>query len=110
MSLPSSWIDALFAKLTLRYGNAFMDQWRNADPALLKADWADVLGGFDAHPDAIKYALANLPEKPLNAIQFRNIARLSPLPKVTMLDAPPVDPEKRRVALALAKSAVRRVV
>lgn len=79
MLLPESWVDALFAKLSMRYGVAFMRQWPDADPAIIKADWAEVLGGFKQHPECIKHALDNLPtDKPPTALQFRAMCRAAP--------------------------------
>lgn len=78
MPLPASWVDALFAKLSLRYGAAFMRQWPDAEPALIKADWADVLNGYDS-PDrrnAITFAMDSLPpDRPPNALQFLSLCR-----------------------------------
>jgi hypothetical protein len=99
MPLPSGWADHLFAKLTVRYGAAFMRQWPDANPSLVKADWCEVLDGFERHPEAFTYALANLPDKPLNAIQFRALARCAPTPAVPALPEPAADPQ--RVAGAL---------
>lgn len=107
MSFPSSWADALFAKLTVRYGAAFLSQWRDADVAIIKADWCDVLAGFEKHPEAIRYALENLPEKPLNAVAFRLIARRSPAPEIKRLPEPPADPEKVAAAIAAAMAEQR---
>jgi hypothetical protein len=109
MTFPSPWIDALFAKLSIRYGSAFLAQWPDADPALLKADWAEVLAGFANHPASIRYAIENLPERPVNAIQFRNLARLAPLPQVKALAAPVVDQAKRRAAIELAIQSAKKV-
>lgn len=70
--LPDSWVEALFAKLTLRYGVAFLRQYPDLDPALVKADWAEVLGCFAGRPEAIRVALESLPaERPVTALQFR---------------------------------------
>lgn len=79
MRLPDSWVDALFAKLAVRYGAAFMRQWPDADIAVLKADWAEVLGGFQNRPEAIRYGLEHLnPEKPPTAMQFRALCNAGP--------------------------------
>lgn len=78
MHLHSTWVDHIFAKLTVRYGAAFMRQWPDADPIMLKADWAEVLGGFAKQPDALTYAIENLPDTPVNALQFRALARRGP--------------------------------
>ena len=103
MSLPSAWVDALFAKLTLRYGAAFLAQWPDADPAALKTDWADVMAGFAEHPHAIRYALENLPEKPMNAVAFRLLARRAPAKEVPQLAAPPADPARVAKAIETAR-------
>lgn len=77
MSLQSAWIDALFAKLAVRYGAAFMRQWPDADIEAVKADWADVLDGLSGV--SIRYGLENLPaDKPPNALQFRAICNRRP--------------------------------
>jgi hypothetical protein len=80
MSLPSAWVESLFARLTIRYGSAFMRQYADIDADAVKADWADVLGGFAGQPEAIRYALENLPaDKPPNAGQFRLMCNNAPV-------------------------------
>jgi len=77
MALKSSWVDALFDKLNVRYGVAFARQYADLAPALVKADWAEVLDGISAQ--SIQYGLAFLPsEKPPNAMQFRDLCRKAP--------------------------------
>ena len=98
--LPSRWVDELFERLGVRYGAAFMRQWPDADPAAVKADWANVLSGFGAHPDAIAYALENLPERPVNALQFRELCRRAPAPNAPRLPAPKADRSVAAAALA----------
>lgn len=90
MPLPQSWADALIARLALRYGAAFMRQYGDADAALVKADWAEVLDGV--HGDAIAYALQHLPvERPPNALQFRELCLRAPPPAATRLPSPQSD-------------------
>ena len=103
MSLPSNWTDKIFAKLTLAYGRDFLGRWEGIDLNDVKTDWSHELSGFDSHPEAIAYALANLPPKAPTVIEFRAIARRAPLPDVPRLEAPRADPE--RVAAELAKLA-----
>ena len=91
MPLPASWVDALFARLTVRYGAAFLGQYRDIAPDAVKADWAAVLAGFEAHADGIRYAMDNLPEAPLNALQFRALARRAPDPQALKLPEPKAD-------------------
>lgn len=110
MPLPAEWVDHLFAKLSIRYGAAFLRQYPDADPAIVKADWAEVLEGFDGA--ALSYGLRYLPsDRPVTAGQFRDICRRAPPPVVRRLPAPeepqaPADPA--RVAAAVA-SALRPV-
>lgn len=97
MALQASWLDHVFAKLTVRYGAAFIRQWADADPEYIKADWAEVLAGMPGY--ALSYGLRYLPNDPPNAIQFRNLCRLAPTPnEAPQLAAPkePVDPEVMR--------------
>ena len=110
MPLPAPWVDHLFGKLAVRWGVAFLRQWQDAEPALVKADWCEVLDGFERHPEAFTYALANLPDKPLNAIQFRALARCAPTPAVAALPEPPADPvrvAKAVRAMQAAKASLR---
>ena len=77
MPLPSAWIDALFARLVLRYGSAFMRQYAELDVSSVMADWGDVLDGISG--PAIKHALAHLPaDRPPNAMQFRAACLAAP--------------------------------
>ena len=42
--IPEKWIDALFTKMLMLYGNKFSDMWRNLDLNSIKALWAEELG------------------------------------------------------------------
>lgn len=107
MSLPSSWIDSLFARLSVRYGAAFMRQYADLDAEAVKADWAEVLGGFYDKPQAIRYGLEQLPsDKPVSALSFRDLCRRAPLDEVKALPHPIGNPSKdviRRIDAVLAK-------
>lgn len=93
MSLPADWIDMVFEKLTLVYGQQFLRRWADVDLAKVKADWAHELSGFENHPKAIAYALQNLPaDQPPTVLQFRSIARRAPPEDLPRLDAPKVTP------------------
>lgn len=104
MPLPISWVDHLFAKLAIRYGDAFPRQWRDSDPALVKADWAEVLDGTSG--GSMSYALRYLPNTPPNAMQFRALCRAAPRPDVPALAAPDVraDPDRVRAIVARLKA------
>jgi hypothetical protein len=107
MSLPLPWVDKIFEKLTLVYGQAFLARWRDLDLDAVKHDWAHELAGFEAHPAAIAHALQSLPpDKPPTVLQFRDLARRAPLSELPRLESPPADAQ--RVAAELAKLATAR--
>jgi hypothetical protein len=64
MSLPESWIDRIFERLSCLYGSKFADMWRGTDVHQLKTVWADKLGGFCDRPEIIRLSLESLDEKP----------------------------------------------
>lgn len=101
MSLPSAWTDRIFTKLTLAYGRDFISRWEGIDLNDVKSDWSHELAGFEAHPEAIAHALANLPPKPPSVIEFRAIARRAPQIDTPRLEAPKADPTN--VAAEIAK-------
>lgn len=99
MSMPAAWIDALFKRLTLRYGEAFMRQYPDLSAQSLKADWAHVLDGCSA--TSFQHALAHLsPDRPPNALQFRDLCRGKPTTPAPRLPPPAVDPNCVANALA----------
>lgn len=104
MSLPTPWVDRIFDKLTLTYGQSFLRRWTDIDLNAVKSDWAHELSGFEAHPKAIAWALQNLPpDSPPTVLQFKFLARRAPPDELPRLEAPKADPE--RVAAELAKLA-----
>lgn len=106
MPLPTNWVDEIFARLTVRYGAAFLHRWTSVGIDLERArqDFANELSGFENWPEAIKFAFANLdPEKPPTAAMFRAIALKAPKPDRPALPEPAADPE--RAALELKKLA-----
>lgn len=100
MPLPDKLVDHLFAKLSVRWGAAFMRQWPDTDPALVKADWAEVLDGCTGH--SLNYALRNLPASPCNAVVFRELCRRAPPAEKLALthEAHLADPARVRDILA----------
>jgi hypothetical protein len=101
MSLPLPWVERIFEKLTLVYGQAFLRRWADIDLNCVKSDWSHELSGFDRAPKAIAFALANLPETPPTVVQFKAIARQAPAAEVPLLPEPKADPA--RLAAELAK-------
>ena len=108
MSLPTAWIDKIFEKLTLVYGQSFLRRCADIDLNAVKSDWGHELSGFENHPKAIAWALQNLPiERPPSVLEFRAIARKAPADDAPRLDAPKASPD--RVAAELAKMAPIRM-
>lgn len=54
-SLPSAWIDRLFERFALMYGNQWLGKWQGMDIATVKVAWADDLGFASA--DQLRRAL-----------------------------------------------------
>ena len=93
MSLPTKWVDAIFDRLSIAFGRDFLGRWEGMPIAKVKADWSECLKGFVDHPEAISFALANLPDsKPPTAQEFRAICRQAPIFSRTLLPAPKVEP------------------
>ena len=87
--LPELWMDRIWQRLTVRYGQAFLGRWAGVDLADVKADWAEQLAGFTSRPDCIKYALENLPDdKPPTVAVFKALCNAMPEPNVLKLSAP----------------------
>jgi hypothetical protein len=104
VSLPTPWIDRIFDKLTLTYGQSFLRRWADIDMNAVKSDWGHELAGFEQHPRAIAWALQNLPvDHPPTVLEFRSLARKAPPTEAPRLESPKADPS--RVAAELAKLA-----
>lgn len=99
MSLPTKWVEALFTKLTLAYGREFLGRWEGIDLSDVKTDWGHELSGFERHPEAIAYALANLPIKPPTVLEFRALCRRAPAPDAPRLESPRANPERVKAEL-----------
>jgi hypothetical protein len=93
MSLPASWVDRIFTRLTLVFGRDFMARYDGLEIDDVKAEWGEDLAGFQQAPDAIRYALENIPsDKPPTSLQFRDLCRRAPQYAPKALPAPPPDP------------------
>ena len=101
MGLPAAWVDEIFSRLSVIYGRDFYGRWEGLSINDVKTDWGHALSGFEQHPEAIAYALANLPQRAPTVIDFRAVCRLAPLPVVAALESPKADPA--RVAAEFAK-------
>lgn len=104
MSMPRSWVDALFVRLSTRYGAAFMRQYEGADPESVKDDWQFVLSRCT--PEMIRYGLEYLPaDKPPNVSQFAMICNRAPTVEVQALPGPPPDPARVAELIGRMKAA-----
>lgn len=107
LTLPHDWVDSLFARLQVRYGAGWNRMWEGIDIAIVKADWAEELGGFSVNPDAIKRALGNLPaDWPPTVAQFKALCIGSPgdvYEKPKRLEAPSADPKVIEAVKAIAR-------
>jgi hypothetical protein len=101
MSLPLKAVDRLFERLGVTYGADWDRSLGSAPIADVKGVWAHELAGFADKLPLLAWALENLPERPPNVIQFRNLCRLAPAPSAPRLPEPKADPA--RVAAELAK-------
>lgn len=104
MSLPIAWVDRIFERLTVRYGDRFLNRWKGVDMDAVRFDWSNTLTGFEGWPEAIAFAFDHIDdEKPPTASMFRSLALKAPKPERLALPEPAADPE--RVAAELAKLA-----
>lgn len=95
MSLPATWVDRIFDRLSVVYGGEFLDRWRAIPLTDVKTDWGQVLAHYEADPGAIAWALENLPSgKPPTVLQFRDLCRAAPAKPIPMLPEPKADPER----------------
>jgi len=95
MSLPIAWIDRIFERLTVRYGDRFTARWKGVDMDAVRHDWATVLAGFEHWPEAITFAFDTLDdEKPPTAAVFRSLALKAPKPTRLALPEPQADPSR----------------
>ena len=100
---PSHWVDELFSRLTLIYGQEFLRRFEGIPLDSVKADWAARLARFSVQPKAIAYALSMLPaDKAPTVLAFVDLCRRAPLEAAPALAAPNPDPESvKRAADAL---------
>ncbi len=95
MSLPAPWVDKLFSKLMVTYGQGFIRQYDGVDIDEVKANWAEELACFQQNPGAIRYGLEYLPSsKAPTVLEFRDLCRRAPPAPLPKLDAPQPDPER----------------
>jgi hypothetical protein len=103
MSLSAQATERVFARLMGTYGRDFSARYEGSDANTVRSIWAHELEGFSHDLPSIAWALEHLPERPPNAIEFRNLCRHAPQAETPRLDAPKAD--QARVNAELAKLA-----
>jgi hypothetical protein len=79
MSVHELWVERLFARLQVRYGNRWTRMWEGINPEAIKADWEQELGAlYMRHPEALVYGLEHLPENPPTSDQFKAVCLRAP--------------------------------
>lgn len=74
--LPASWVEKIFARMTVVYGHAFLSRWAGLDLAAVKRSWGEELAGFADHPHALSHGLEALPsDNPPTVLAFRDLCR-----------------------------------
>lgn len=92
---PMGLIQAIFAKMAVRYGTLWSSRHDGTESMLLLRDWGIGLAGF--RKDAIIFALENLPEdSPPLLGQFKAMCVRTPEPMQPAIEAPKAD--RARVA------------
>lgn len=92
-TLPLAWVEKVFRKLTVVYGRDFMTRWEGQEINDVIEDWAEELAGFVNWPEAIAWALKNLPDsKPPTVLEFRALCFKAPKPERLALPEPAADP------------------
>lgn len=101
MSMPASWTEKIFMKLTLIYGRDFTARWEGMNICDIKTDWSHELSGYENRPKAIAWALQNLPTgKPPTVLEFRKLCNTLPQEATVFIDAPKADPVRKAEVLA----------
>lgn len=101
-ALPNPWVEKIFKKMTLIYGRDFTARWEGLESSEVIDDWAHELATFVNWPEAIAWALLNMPAgKPPTVLEFRAICYRAPKPERQALPEPIAN--KARVDAEIAK-------
>jgi hypothetical protein len=98
------WIDRLFARLHVRYGDAWPRKWDGIDMEAVKADWCASLETlYQRCPKALVYALDHLPaDFPPNSDAFLRLA-LQYQSEQVAIAAPVSKPDQKIIAATIEK-------
>lgn len=113
-TLKRRWVDEIFSRLTGIYGAQFRAKYSSIKDGIdvgieiAKEAWAIELSGFSENPDAIGYALKNLPaERAPNAIEFVKLCRSAPKQCAQALPPPPATERGEEIAREVKASIAR---
>lgn len=101
---PSVWVERLFFRLQVRYGQEWNRMWEGIEPDAVKADWEETLRDvFTRKASAITFALEHLPERVPTADVFLKLCWQAPS-TVPARPAAPTEPgDPKRIEAALSK-------
>jgi hypothetical protein len=88
-----AWLDDIWDKLQLTYGQGFLRRYDGIDIASVKANWHHELAPFLARPTVFAFALSHLPaDAAPTVLQFVELCRAAPrVEEFPALPAPTVD-------------------
>lgn len=99
MDSRESLVDIIFGKCALVYGRDFLGRWEGMSLVEVKADWLREMGWWLERPQAVKFALEHLPEKPPHVLQFRALCAQAPKqPAPVVAEIEPTPEQKLRAA------------
>ena len=116
MRLPDTWVNKIVIELQGIYGQQFTGKYSKIEGGIdigianFKESLANRLGGFVDHPEAIGYALKNLPVAHCpNVLEFQAIANLAPKKQAPAIAYKPTeeDIERAKAATASAVAALK---
>lgn len=89
-----AWLDDIWDKLQLTYGQGFLRRYDGIDIASVKANWHHELAPFLARPAVFAFALSHLPaDTAPTVLQFVELCRAAPRAETfAALPAPTIDP------------------
>lgn len=122
-SLPDRWVQNIWTELRANYGARWDRMYPvppvppGTDPAQhaiehiasVQRIWAKKLGRFQGNPNAIRFALDNLPADPPDLPKFESMCNRRPDKPAPQLEAPKADPVRvQRVIAGIDRSKPQR--
>lgn len=76
-AIPREWIDSLFKRMLVRYGNKFVEMWRGIDMEDVKREWASEMGKLNAAEMKAGVSALDSQEWPPTLPMFLQLCRAS---------------------------------